>query len=47
MGPDRGPDMLPPDVSKSAARDAKFRLGLAALGVVLFLVLIIYWIAPI
>ena len=47
MGPDRGPDLLPPDVSKSASRDAKLRLGLAALGVVLVVVLIIYWIAPI
>ena len=47
MGPDRGPDMLPPDVSKSASRVAKVRLGLAALGVVLVVVLVIYWIAPI
>ena len=44
---DRGPDMLPPDVSKSATQDSKVRLGLAALGVVLIAVLIIYWIAPI
>ena len=44
---DHGPDRLPPDVSKSASRDAKLRLGLAALGVVLVLVLVIYWIAPI
>ena len=47
MGPDRGPDELPPDVSRSESRDAKLRLGLAALGVVLMIVLIIYWIAPI
>lgn len=47
MRPDRGPDMLPPGVSKSASRDAKVRLGLAALGVVLIVVMIIYWIAPI
>ena len=44
---DHGPDGLPPDVSKNASRDAKFRLGLAALVVVLVLVLVIYWIAPI
>ena len=44
---DHVPDMLPPEISKSASRDAKFRLGLAALGVVIVVVLIIYWIAPI
>ncbi len=47
MRPDRGPDGLPPEVGKTAAWDAKLRLGLAALGVVLIVVLIIYWIAPI
>ena len=47
MGPDRGPDTLPPDVSKSETRGSKLRLGLAALGVVLVVVLVIYWIAPI
>ena len=40
-------DGLPPDVSKSASRDAKIRLGLAVLGVVLVIILVIYWIAPI
>ncbi len=47
MRPDRGQDSLPPDISKSVSRDAKLRLGLAALGVVLVVVVIIYWIAPI
>ncbi len=47
MRPDRGPDMLPPEVGKSASQDAKLRLGLAALGIVLIIVVIIYWVAPI
>ena len=47
MQPDPDQDSLPPGVSQSASRDAKLRLGLAAFGVVLVVVLIIYWIAPI
>ena len=41
------PDGLPPGVSRSASWDAKLRLGLAALGLVLVVVVVIYWIAPI
>ena len=40
-------DGLPPDVSKSASRDGKIRLGLAVLGVVLVIIVVVYWIAPI
>ncbi len=47
MPPDHLPDGLPPEVGRSVARDTKFRLGLAALGVVLVVVVVIYWIAPI
>ena len=44
---DHDVDGLPPDVSKSAYRDGKIRLGLAVLGVVVVIILVVYWIAPI
>ena len=44
---DHDVDGLPPDVSKSASRDGKIRLGLAVLGVMLMVIVAIYWIAPI
>ncbi len=47
MPPDHRPEWLPPDVDRRVSRDAKLRLGLAALGLVLVVVVVIYWIAPI
>ena len=47
MGQDQPDQSLPPGIGKSASMDGRIRLGLAVLGVVGFLVLIIVLVAPI